>query len=118
LRRPDATWQGAVQAAPELAALGMERDLAVTLEADVKYEGYIARARNEVERQRRQENVEIPSELDFTKIAGLRGEAREKLTRLRPRTLGAASRIAGVNPPDVALVAIHVARARRASVAE
>ena len=79
----------------------------------MKYAGYIERQRNDVERMRRQQDVPIPADLDLGSIRGLRGEAREKLEQLRPRTLGAAGRIAGINPPDVALLAVHVERARR-----
>ncbi len=113
LRRPESTVVAALALCPQLAALDLPRDLVVTLEADVKYAGYVQRARLDVERQRRQESTEIPTEFDYTGVGGLGNEAREKLGKLRPRTLGAAGRIAGVNPPDVALLAIHVERARR-----
>ena len=83
------------------------------VEIDVKYEGYLARQETQVERMRRQESTEIPGDLDYDGLAGLASEAREKLSQLRPRTLGAASRIAGVRPPDVALLAIHVQRRAR-----
>jgi tRNA uridine 5-carboxymethylaminomethyl modification enzyme len=61
----------------------------------------------------REEATEIPVELDLGGLPGLGHEAREKLVRLRPRTLGAAGRIDGVRPPDVALLAVHVERWRR-----
>ena len=95
---------------PALAAVELTPDQLLTAEADVKYAGYVQRQVLEVERTRRQETTRIPSDLDFTKLAGLRQEAREKLQLLRPATLGAAARIAGVNPPDVALVALEVTR--------
>jgi tRNA uridine 5-carboxymethylaminomethyl modification enzyme len=83
------------------------------VEADVKYAGYVERQKKDVERSRRQETTEIPADFDFAAVSGLKIEARQQLAKLRPRTLGAAGRIAGVNPPDVALLAIHVERARR-----
>jgi tRNA uridine 5-carboxymethylaminomethyl modification enzyme len=55
----------------------------------------------------------IPADLDYASLAGLANEARAKLASLRPRTLGAAARIAGVRPPDVALLAVHVERKKR-----
>ena len=64
---------------------------------------------------RRQDSTEIPRDLDDRELDGLGSEAREKLMDVRPRTLGAAGRIEGIRPPDVALVAIHVARLRAAS---
>ena len=66
---------------------------------------------------RRQEQVEIPADLDFAALTGLANEARAELAERRPRTLGAAGRIAGVRPPDVALLAVHVERRRRSGAA-
>jgi tRNA uridine 5-carboxymethylaminomethyl modification enzyme len=113
LRRPEVTLAALAAEAPEIAALELAPDLAVAVEADVKYAGYVERQRLEVERLRRAETTPIPADLDLARVSGLRGEAREKLARLRPATLGAAGRIAGINPPDVALLAIHVERHRR-----
>ncbi|WP_145065073.1 tRNA uridine-5-carboxymethylaminomethyl(34) synthesis enzyme MnmG [Engelhardtia mirabilis] len=114
LLRPGRTLDDLAAGAPELAALELTRDLTIAVEADVKYAGYVDRAVADVERARRQESTEIPGELDLGALVGLRNEAREKLQQMRPRTLGAAGRIAGINPPDVALLAIHVERYRRA----
>ena len=76
---------------------------------------YVRNQLAEVARARRQEAVEIPADFDFAALTGLAGEARQKLGALRPRTLGAASRIDGVRPPDIALLAVHLERARRVS---
>ena len=114
LRRPEVDWDALAAEFPELGELALEPDLARGVEADVKYAGYVQRQLNEIERMRRQEGTPIPRDLDLDALTGLRGEAREKLRRLRPATLGAAQRIAGINPPDVALLAIHIERARRA----
>ena len=113
LLRPEVTWAALAQRHPALAALGLPAELAEALEVEVKYAGYVERQREAVERMRRQESVEIPADLDYRALAGLANEAKDKLARLRPRTLGAAARIAGVRPPDVALLAIHVERRRR-----
>ena len=112
LLRPELGWSELVALAPELAQ-AIEPEVAESLEVDVKYSGYIARQEENVERLKKQEAVEIPLELDYAALKGLATEARLKLAELRPRTLGAASRIAGVRPPDVALLAIHVERWRR-----
>ena len=93
-----------VRAALE-AASGEVRE---AVEIDVKYEGYIERQRAEDERLARQESSEIPADLDYAGIEGLSAEAREKLARLAPRTLGAASRIEGVRPSDLALVGLEL----------
>lgn len=115
LARPDVGFAALAERDERVAALDLPGDLAVAVEADVKYAGYVERQKKDVARMRRQEHTEIPNEFDFDAVTGLKSEAREKLARLRPRTLGAASRIAGVNPPDVTLVAIHLERAKRAS---
>jgi tRNA uridine 5-carboxymethylaminomethyl modification enzyme len=114
LRRPEIDYAALAAEHAELAACALDRADAVTLEGDVKYAGYAERARRDVERLAREEHVEIPLELDIAALSGLRREAREKLVALRPRTLGQAARIAGVNPPDVALLSIHVERFKRA----
>lgn len=113
LLRPEVTWDALVASTPELAALGFDDDVARAVAVGVKYEGYVERAEQNVARLRSQDALEIPAELDYAAIRGLANEARDKLGRLRPRTLGAAGRIAGVRPPDVALVAVHVERLRR-----
>lgn len=113
LRRPEESLAGMASRFPEVAALELDEVLAEAVEIEVKYEGYVARQEENVARLARQESTEIPGELDYASIRGLGSEAREKLARLRPRTLGAASRIEGVRPPDVALLGVHVERFRR-----
>ncbi|MEQ1891480.1 MAG: tRNA uridine-5-carboxymethylaminomethyl(34) synthesis enzyme MnmG, partial [Planctomycetota bacterium] len=98
---------------PSLAPFRALTDVLVTAEADVKYAGYVERQRLAVERMQRSEGTLIPADLDLAGLTGLRQEAREKLARLRPATLGHAARIAGINPPDVALLAVHIERHRR-----
>jgi tRNA uridine 5-carboxymethylaminomethyl modification enzyme len=92
---------------------GLDRRVAEALEIEIKYEGYVRRQQDTVERMAREENTPIPKQLDFQTIGGLGHEAREKLELVQPQTLGAAGRVAGVRPPDVALLAVHVERLRR-----
>ena len=113
LRRPEVRITDLVAEHPELASLGLDEELWETVEIDVKYEGYTQRQTETVERMRKQESREIPADFDYSKLQGLASEAIEKLERLRPETLGAAGRIDGVRPPDVALLAVHLERARR-----
>jgi tRNA uridine 5-carboxymethylaminomethyl modification enzyme len=113
LRRPEVSAADLERDAPELAALALSPDERAAVEVDLKYSGYIEREEERVARLRRDEAVEIPADFDFARVGGLANEARAKLAQLRPRTLGAASRIAGVRPPDVALLAVHVERLRR-----
>jgi len=88
---------------------GLPPDVAEQVEIEVKYEGYIRRQRLEVEKFRRLENRPIPEGFDYRRIRHLRFEAREKLERIRPSSLGQASRIAGVTPADLQILMAHLA---------
>ena len=83
-------------------------DIAEQVEISVKYEGYIRRQLAQVEDFRRMERHALPAELDYSAISGLRLEAREKLTAVRPLDLGQASRISGVSPADIAALMIFL----------
>jgi tRNA uridine 5-carboxymethylaminomethyl modification enzyme len=113
LKRPEVTLGSLASAHPEVAALALDPEIAESFEIDVKYSGYVERQGENVERMRKQESVEIPADMDFKSLSGLANEAKDKLTKFRPRTLGQAARIAGVRPPDVALLAVHVERRKR-----
>ncbi len=76
------------------------------VEISVKYEGYIKRQEQQIKEMRRIECKEIPDNLDYSKLNGLRLEAVEKLSKIRPQNLGQASRISGVNPADIAALNI------------
>ncbi len=118
LRRPESTFAELAERTPGLAACELDPELAGILETDIKYEGYVENQLQDVARLRRQETTEIPASFDFEGISGLANEARERLSKLRPRTLGAASRVDGIRPPDVALLAVHVERHRREAAAQ
>ena len=89
---------------PELDPLVREQ-----VEVEVKYEGYVRRQMADIEEMRRLENRLLPSDVDFTAINGLRLEAQEKLQRIRPRSIGQASRISGVSPADVSVLIVWLA---------
>jgi tRNA uridine 5-carboxymethylaminomethyl modification enzyme len=88
-------------------------DEAEQVELRVKYEGYIKRQMAQVEQARRLEDKAIPDEVDFTVIRALSRESQEKLQRIRPKSLGQASRIPGVTPADVAVLTVHLEQLRR-----
>ena len=71
---------------------------------DVKYAGYLARERQLIERNRHLEDRVLPDDLDYLSMQGLRIEARQKLAEIRPKTIGQASRISGVNPADITIL--------------
>jgi tRNA uridine 5-carboxymethylaminomethyl modification enzyme len=87
---------------------GLRADVAEQVEIEVKYEGYIRRQRADVDRFRRAEEKPIPDRFDYASVRQLRNEAREKLQRFRPASLGQALRIAGITPVDVQLLRIHL----------
>jgi len=88
------------------------------VEIQVKYEGYIARQQQEVERQQAQESTALPTDIDYDKVAGLSVEVKQKLMRVRPATLGQASRISGVTPAAISLLMIHLKRIRKMPASE
>jgi tRNA uridine 5-carboxymethylaminomethyl modification enzyme len=106
LRRPEITWPDLVARNGELASFSAT--VAQQVCHDVKYAGYIARQEVEIARARRLSEKRIPDAFDFSTIAHLRAEAREKLARIRPASLAQASRISGITPADVALLMIHL----------
>ena len=77
-----------------------------------RYDGYIGRQLAEIRRQRATETLSIPRSIDYVSIEGLTFEAKDKLTRLRPATLGQASRMPGVSPADISVLLIHLGRGR------
>jgi len=113
LLRPEVTLAELEAERPEIAALELSPEVRESVEIDLKYGGYIRRQEDDVQRMLRQESTLIPAELDYQSMKGLGHEAIEKLSALRPRTLGAAARIDGIRPPDVGLLAVHIERFRR-----
>ena len=80
------------------------------VEIEIKYEGYIKRQQAQIDEMRRLEKKLIPADLDYHEISGLRLEAAEKLAKIRPASIGQASRISGVSPADISVLLIHLAR--------
>ena len=78
-------------------------------EIEIKYEGYLKKGREQIERARKMESRLLPDDIVYSSIDGLRLEAREKLSRVRPRSLGQAGRISGVNPADISVLMIYLA---------
>lgn len=106
LRRPNVGYEDIAPFDPERPAL----PLSVTeeVEIQVKYAGYLARQEKQVEAFRKEENRLLPDALDYNSIPGLRLEARDKLSQIRPMSIGQAGRISGVSPADVAVLLIYL----------
>ena len=79
-------------------------------EVSMKYRGYIAKEEEMVEKMNRLENVKLNKDFDYSQLVSLSSEAREKLSRIKPMTIGQASRISGVSPSDVSVLLVHVGR--------
>ena len=83
----------------------MERE---RIEIDIKYEGYLKRQEDDIRRFEKHESISIPTDFDFSHVTALSREGREKLERVRPRSVGQASRISGVTPADISVVMINL----------
>jgi tRNA uridine 5-carboxymethylaminomethyl modification enzyme len=110
LRRPELRY---AQLQPALDLPAVAPDVAEQAEIQAKYGGYLAKQQREVERVRRMESRRLPPEFDYAGLRGLRNEARQVLARFRPATLGQASRLAGINPADIAVLLVALERQRR-----
>ena len=87
---------------------GFGKDVITEVGIDAKYEGYLSRQNQLIERNKKLEEKRIPQGFDFKAVKGLRLEAAEKLAEIKPLTLGAASRISGVNPADITILLMHI----------
>jgi tRNA uridine 5-carboxymethylaminomethyl modification enzyme len=112
LLRPDVELPDLVSHLPKLSEAfnGFSREGIEQASIQIKYDVYIEKEKELVNRMSQLENLEIPESFDFKKIQALGNEAREKLTRIKPRTLGQASRISGINPSDVQILMVYMGR--------
>lgn len=112
LLRPDVELEEFATALPRLgeALQNFSKDALEQASIQVKYDVYIEKEKELVQRMSQLEELEIPETFDYKKISSLGNEAREKLTRIKPRTLGQASRISGINPSDVQILMVFMGR--------
>ena len=115
LRRPEVTYEALLELAgpPPWLAEGEADDrlpaqVRTHIEVRARYDGYIERAREEIERARRNEETALPPDLDYGRLAGLSHEVRQRLTEVRPATLGQAARIPGVTPAAISILLVHL----------
>jgi tRNA uridine 5-carboxymethylaminomethyl modification enzyme len=122
LRRPAVSYEALV-ALPAVGAMPADwcederarEQVAGQVEVQAKYAGYIERQHEEIERQRRNEEATLPADLDYALVKGLSIEVRQRLSEVRPTTLGQAARVPGVTPAAVSLLLIHLKRRGRAA---
>ncbi|MGQ9708552.1 MAG: tRNA uridine-5-carboxymethylaminomethyl(34) synthesis enzyme MnmG [bacterium] len=106
LRRPEITWQSLIDLIPGAPQIPVAvQDL---IEVEVKYQGYITRTQRQIVNFSQLEQTTIPANLDYTKIPGLSTEAKEKLSRIRPSSLGQAQRIPGITPAAIFALTVYL----------
>ena len=111
LKRPEITYELLFDIDPERPVISKH---AITqLEVQIKYQGYIAKQLQQIERFKKLENKILSEEFNYDKIDGLRIEARQKLNKIKPISVGQASRISGVSPADINVLLIHLEKNRR-----
>lgn len=114
LKRPEMTYDHIHKMVP--ADKEISPDVAEQVEIQVKYEGYIQKSLQQVDRLKKMENKKIPENIDYDDIHGLANEARQKLKEVRPLSVAQASRISGVNPADVSILLVYLEQGRIARV--
>ena len=105
LRRPEVEIAGLIKAVGDSTQLD---DAASAAETEIKYEGYVQREIEDIEKRRGLENSAIPNDISYEDLNSISIEAKEKLAKVRPSTLGQASRIAGVSPADIAVLSLYL----------
>ncbi|MFV0558896.1 MAG: tRNA uridine-5-carboxymethylaminomethyl(34) synthesis enzyme MnmG [Enterococcus sp.] len=114
LRRPEISYQELLQFIPENTKLTNKE--VEQAEIQIKYEGYIKKALEKVEKLKRMEAKRIPTNIDYTVINGLATEAKQKLAKIQPETIAQASRISGVNPADISILMVYIENGKIAKV--
>ena len=104
LRRPS------VELSKVLDYIGVEynKEIAKQVEIEIRYEGYIHKAKREAERMLKMDSIKLPEDIDYLHVDNLALEARQKLNKIKPLSLGQASRISGINPSDIQVLAIYI----------
>ncbi len=113
LRRPEVSYLDLTELVGSGADCADERlspQVRNAIEVEASYSGYIERAQEEIERTRAHEHTRLPADMNYSALAGLSHEVRQKLTELRPMTLGQAARISGVTPAAIAILLVHLKR--------
>ncbi|MFT5395300.1 MAG: tRNA uridine 5-carboxymethylaminomethyl modification enzyme [Gammaproteobacteria bacterium] len=107
LKRPEITYSD-IAKLPNIAVDGIDPKVTEQVEIQVKYSGYIQRQEEEIDRNRRHEEAELPDAIDYQQVRGLSSEVIEKLSKHRPINLGQASRIQGITPAAISLLRVHL----------
>lgn len=115
LKRPEMTYGHIEKVVPSESSLS--NDIKEQVEIQIKYEGYIEKSLQQVERLKKMEDKKIPLNIDYDAIGGIATEARQKMKQVRPISIAQASRISGVNPADISILLVYLEQGRVARVA-
>jgi len=116
LRRPEMDFERLAELHPRLNELAPDGAVREQVQIETKYEGYLGRQMQQIQRFRRNEEKQIPDWIDYNQIPELRCEAREKLSDVQPVSLGQASRISGVSPADISVLMVYVEGRRKTGI--
>ena len=111
LKRTEIRYQDLAQIDEQMPEFPIE--VAEEVEIQVKYEGYIKLQESQVEKFKKLEQKKLPQDIDYEQIKGLRLEARQKLNKIKPESVGQASRISGVSPADISVLLIFLEQNKR-----
>ncbi|WP_449622068.1 tRNA uridine-5-carboxymethylaminomethyl(34) synthesis enzyme MnmG [Robertmurraya sp. Marseille-Q9965] len=114
LKRPEMSYGHIAQIVP--SEVELDEEVKEQVEIQVKYEGYIEKSLQQVERLKKMENKKIPTDIDYDAIPSLASEARQKLKKVLPLSIAQASRISGVNPADISILLVYLEQGRIARV--
>ena len=117
LKRPEIKYVDLVELVPREDA-PLDRQTAEQVEIQIKYEGYIRKAIQRVDKVKAMEEKHIPHDIDYDAIESLANEARERLKMIMPSSLGQASRVSGVNPADIAILSVYIQQGKIARVTD
>ena len=110
LRRPNVDYAALTSLPNAQPTEALSEEVIEQVEIQVKYQGYIDRQNDEIERRKQMEDLRLPNDIDYAKVKGLSAEVQQKLNLHRPETVGQASRISGITPAAVALLMVHIKR--------
>jgi tRNA uridine 5-carboxymethylaminomethyl modification enzyme len=111
LKRPEITIEKLINC--EKISNNYSKEVIEQVEIYIKYEGYIKKEQKEVQRMKEMENIKIPSDIDFDKVINIASEAKDKLKKVMPTSLGQATRISGVNPSDIAMLSVYLKKVKK-----
>lgn len=114
LKRPEMTYKMIAKLAQ--SEIELSEDIKEQVEIQIKYEGYIEKSLQQVDKLKKMENKKIPDGIDYHSISGIATEARGKLSEVRPLSIAQASRISGVNPADISILLVYIEQGRIAKV--